>query len=84
MELTIGESGLGRVDNMGGPEVRSCADLARTYLSRRGRRRPMVGIRIPGAAFAALRNGLNCVPGNALGKKTFDEFLEEHFRCQKR
>jgi uncharacterized protein YbjT (DUF2867 family) len=84
VELTIGETGLGRVDDMGGPDVRSCADLARTYLSYRGRRRPIVGIRFPGAAFVALRNGLNCVPGNARGKKTFDEFLEERFRCQER
>lgn len=82
VELTTGEPGLGRVDDMGGPEVRTGSDLARSYLAHSGRHRRVVQVFLPGATFAGLRKGFNCAPGNAIGRKTFDEFLEEQYGRQ--
>jgi uncharacterized protein YbjT (DUF2867 family) len=73
--LTCGEPGAGRVADMGGPEVRSCSDLARSFLSARRRRRVLVQIPLPGSTFAALRKGCLTTPDHAVGIKTFDEFL---------
>lgn len=75
VELTRGEPGAGRVADMGGPEVRSCSDLARSFLSARRRRRAVVPVRLPGSTFGGLRKGYLLAPDQAVGIKTFDEFL---------
>jgi hypothetical protein len=37
-------------------------------------------VRFPGAAFKGFRSGYHLAPEQAVGKKTFDEFLAEQFR----
>jgi uncharacterized protein YbjT (DUF2867 family) len=69
----------GRVPDMGGPEVRGAGDLARSYLTARGRRRPVLPVRLPGAAFAGYRDGYHLAPDNATGRITFAQFLAERF-----
>jgi len=76
--LALGEPA-GRVEDMGGPEVRDSAELARTYLRAAGRRRRVLALRVPGAAARALREGANLTPEHATGKITFDRFLAERF-----
>jgi len=73
-ELAAG-SPAGRVADMGGPEVHRADELARMYLDARGRRRPVLPVRIPGAVFAGLRRGANLTPENATGRMTFAQFL---------
>jgi uncharacterized protein YbjT (DUF2867 family) len=73
-ELAVGAPA-GRVPDMGGPEIRSHQDLARTYLNSIGRRRVLLPIRLPGAAFAGYRRGGHLAPDQAVGRITFDEFL---------
>jgi uncharacterized protein YbjT (DUF2867 family) len=65
------ESPAGRVADIGGPEVRSIADLARSHL--RGRRRPVVPIPLPGKVMHGFRTGANLA--TATGTITFEEFL---------
>jgi uncharacterized protein YbjT (DUF2867 family) len=65
----------GRVPDMGGPEIRGAADLARSYLRARGRRRPVVPVLLPGAAFGGYRRGGHLAPDHAVGRVTFDQFL---------
>lgn len=65
----------GRVDDMGGPEVRTFDSLARAYLKATGRRRAVVKVPLRGAAYRAFREGLHLAPEHAVGKGTFDEFL---------
>jgi hypothetical protein len=65
---------------MGGPEVRGTAELARTYLAARGRHRPVLPVRIPGATFARFRGGDHLTPDHAVGRITFAQFLAERFR----
>jgi uncharacterized protein YbjT (DUF2867 family) len=69
----------GRVPDMGGPEVRGAAGLARSYLEATGRRRLVLPVRLPGAAFAGYRRGGHLAPAHAVGRITFDQFLAERF-----
>lgn len=74
VDLAVDEPS-GRARDMGGPQVRTIADLARSYLRAAGRRRLVLPVWLPGAAFAALRAGGNLTPENAVGRVGFEEFL---------
>lgn len=65
----------GRVPDLGGPQIRSGTELARTYLHAIGRRRPVWSIALPGKAMRDYRMGKHLTPGRAVGRITFDEFL---------
>jgi hypothetical protein len=65
----------GRVADMGGPQVRDAAAFARATLAAVGRRRPVVPVRLPGAAFRAFRDGGHLAPGQAVGPVTFEQYL---------
>ncbi len=76
-ELTLGAPS-GLVPDLTGPHVHGLADLARPYLRLRGRRRPMLPVRIPGKAGRAYRAGANLtLRGAEEGKRTWEEFLTE-------
>jgi uncharacterized protein YbjT (DUF2867 family) len=77
-ELATGPAA-GRVPDMGGPEVRAAADLARSYLEASGRHRRVLPVRLPGAAFAGYRRGGHLAPEHAVGRVTFTEFLAGRF-----
>lgn len=72
--LAIG-SPIGRATDLGGPEVRSAVDLAGDYLAFTDRRRPMVPVRLPGAAFRAFRRGEHLTRENAAAGPTFADHL---------
>ena len=73
-ELATGPAAA-RVPDMGGPEVRGAASLALSYQAARGRHRPVVPVRLPGAVFAGYRRGDHLAPDHAVGRVTFEEFL---------
>lgn len=75
-ELALG-SPAGLVPDMAGPEVLPMADLLRSYLRTRGRRRPTLPLRLPGKAAAAFRAGANLAPERAVGRRTWQEFLDD-------
>ncbi len=75
-ELAVGPAA-GRVPDMGGPEVRGFAELARSYLAASGRHRPVLPVRLPGAVSASFRRGDHLTPDHAVGRKTFEQFLSE-------
>lgn len=78
-ELTLGHPA-GRVADLAGPEVHTLADLTRSYLAARGKRRPFLPVRIPGKAGRAYRAGLNLNQSDAArGTRTWQQFLEERF-----
>jgi uncharacterized protein YbjT (DUF2867 family) len=66
----------GRVPDMAGPQVRSSAELARSYLRAAGRRRGVLPVWLPGAAAAGFRRGGHLAPGNAVSRVTFEQFLD--------
>jgi uncharacterized protein YbjT (DUF2867 family) len=73
-DLAVGRPA-GHLPDLGGPEVRDATDLARAYLTARGRKRRIVPFRLPGKVFGALRRGGGITPEHAGGKGTFEEFL---------
>jgi uncharacterized protein YbjT (DUF2867 family) len=77
VELTLGEPA-GLVPDLAGPVVYDLADLLRTYLTARGKHRPMLPVRMPGKAGRAYRAGANLtVEGAETGTRTWEEFLAE-------
>lgn len=75
-ELALG-SPAGLVQDMAGPKVYSAAELLRGYLRATHRHRPILPIWLPGKAARAVRAGANLAPGQAVGQKTWEEFLAE-------
>jgi uncharacterized protein YbjT (DUF2867 family) len=66
---------LGRVDDMGGPQVRTIADLARTYLTATHRRRLVASLSFPGVIARGYRQGGHLAPEHAVGRVTFEQYL---------
>jgi uncharacterized protein YbjT (DUF2867 family) len=77
-ELTL-STPAGRVDDMGGPEVRSFASLARAYLKATGRKRAVLSVPLWGKAYGGFRTGGHLAPARAVGKGTFEEYLGRRF-----
>jgi uncharacterized protein YbjT (DUF2867 family) len=67
----------GQLPDMGGPHIRSAADLLRAYLHAAGQRRLVLPIRLSGATFAGYRRGGHLTPDRAVGRRTWEEFLAE-------
>ncbi|WP_328387486.1 SDR family oxidoreductase [Nocardia sp. NBC_00416] len=65
----------GRMPDLGGPQVRAAAELARSYLGAIGRRRAVVSIPLPGKAMRDYRAGNHLARDRAVGQITFDEFV---------
>ena len=70
----------GRVPDLGGPEIRPMADLARAWLSATGRRRAVLPVRVPGAVGANLRAGGQLTTEHADGRVTFEQYLTQRAR----
>ncbi|MBE9373711.1 NAD(P)H-binding protein [Saccharopolyspora sp. HNM0983] len=65
----------GRVPDIGGPQVRTAADLARSYRAATGRRGAVLPVALPGRLGRGFRRGWNLVPDGGAGTTTFEEFL---------
>jgi uncharacterized protein YbjT (DUF2867 family) len=65
----------GRVEDMGGPEVRTFESLARAYLRATGRRRVVLSVPLWGKAYRGFKAGGHLAPERAVGKGTFEEYL---------
>ena len=69
----------GRLPDMGGPEVLSGREIARTWLEVRGMHRAIVPIDLPGKAADAFRNGYHTCPQNRQGQITWREWVERKY-----
>ncbi|EGX61270.1 hypothetical protein SZN_03217 [Streptomyces zinciresistens K42] len=78
-ELASGDPA-GRVEDLGGPEVRTFASLARAYLKATRRRRLVVEVRLWGKAYQGFRAGGHLAPAHAVGRGTFEEHLARRAR----
>ncbi|HEY5822007.1 MAG TPA: NAD(P)H-binding protein [Propionibacteriaceae bacterium] len=78
-ELTMGDP-QGRVEDIGGPEVRITLDLAQAWLRASGLRRRVLPVRLPGRVFDALASGANLVSGEPYGRETFEAHLAHRSR----
>lgn len=75
-ELALGEPA-GRVPDIGGPEIRRVADLARGYLTAVKKRRPVMSVPLPGRIARGYRAGANLTPEHAVGTIPFERYLDE-------
>jgi uncharacterized protein YbjT (DUF2867 family) len=73
----VGGGAVGRAADMGGPEVRDADDLARTWLSARGKRRPVLRVPVPGRIGRAFRAGAQLAPDHADGTITWEQWLAQ-------
>ena len=73
----VDEQAAERVPDIGGPEVRSHADLGRAYLRWRGSRRPVVAVPVPvpGTIAASYRAGAHLAPQTPVGTVRFEDYL---------
>jgi len=67
----------GRAPDLGGPQVRTATDLARSYLRHARSHRPVLPVPFPGRLAAGYRAGFHLAPDNPGGGRTFDEFLAD-------
>jgi uncharacterized protein YbjT (DUF2867 family) len=67
----------GRVDDLGGPEIRSLGELADLYAQARGLRRIVLPVPLPGAVMRGFREGGHLTPEHADGRLTFADHLRE-------
>ncbi len=76
VELSLGKPS-GLVPDMGGPRVYGVNELVRSYLRVSHRHRLIIPVRLPGKAAQAYRAGANLAPEQAVGHRTWEEFLAE-------
>jgi uncharacterized protein YbjT (DUF2867 family) len=69
----------GRAPDLAGPKVLGIAHLARTYMTARGKKRPLIEIPRFGPVARAFRSGAHTNPDRAVGKVTWADHLERHF-----
>lgn len=74
VELAFGPPS-GLAPDMAGPRAYGVADLLRSYLRTQGKERTIVPLWIPGRAARAVRAGANLNLEQAVGKRTWEEFL---------
>ena len=74
VELALGGPA-GLVPDIAGPQVYSLKDLLGAYLRSRGKHRAMLPVRIPGKAAGAFRQGANLALDQAVGRRTWEQFL---------
>jgi uncharacterized protein YbjT (DUF2867 family) len=73
---TLAESpAAGRVADMGGPEVLTLEDMARSYLRATGKQSAIRTEPLEGELYDAFRTDHHLAPGRAVGRVTWEEFL---------
>jgi uncharacterized protein YbjT (DUF2867 family) len=74
VELAL-DAPAGQAPDIAGPKIYDSESLLRSYLVAIGKNRPILKIKMPGAAAAAIRDGANLAPDRAVGRRTWEEFL---------
>jgi uncharacterized protein YbjT (DUF2867 family) len=72
---------VGRLPDIGGPEVLTFEEIARAWQEARGQRRPIVNVPLMGAVAKGFKAGYNCAPEHAEGKITWREWLRGRYRA---
>ena len=78
-ELTnlVEQKSPGLQPDMAGPVVHDAEYLARSLMSAKGRERPILNLPVPGRAARAFRDGAHTNPDRAVGKRTWEDYLEQ-------
>jgi uncharacterized protein YbjT (DUF2867 family) len=76
VELALGPASR-LVPDLAGPTAYGLGELVRSYLGATGRRRPLMPFPMPGKAGRAIKHGANLNLDRAVGRRTWEEFLEK-------
>lgn len=79
VELALGKPS-GLVPDIAGPRVYEMNELLRSYLSATHKHRLTMPVRLPGKAARSFRAGANLAPEQAVGRRTWEDFLAERLR----
>ena len=71
----------GRVPDIGGPEVLTMGELAKTWLTLRQIHRLILPVYLPGKSAHALRQGYMTCPERAEGKITWTQWVRQKYGC---
>jgi uncharacterized protein YbjT (DUF2867 family) len=71
---------VGRLQDIGGPEVLTFGKMAKAWQKARGKSRPIVNVPLMGGVARGYKAGYNCTPENADGKVTWEEWLAQRYR----
>jgi uncharacterized protein YbjT (DUF2867 family) len=77
--LALGQPS-GLVPDVGGPRTYELTELVRSYVRATHRHRLLIPVRLPGQAARAVRAGANLAPDQAVGQRTWEDFLTERLR----
>jgi uncharacterized protein YbjT (DUF2867 family) len=77
VDLALGTPS-GLAPEMAGPRAYEMAELVRIYLKASGKHRLILPAWTPGKAARAVRAGANLAPDQAVGRRTWEEFLALH------
>ena len=77
VELAVSEPA-GLVPDLAGPTAYPMSALVRSYLRACGVRRPILPVYLPGRAARALRHGANLALDHAVGRRTWEDFLNAY------
>ncbi len=83
VELSLGKPS-GLAPDIAGPRVYEMKELLRSYLRASHRHRLIMPVRLPGKAARAFRAGDNLAPEQAVGQRTWEDFLAERLRSGRR
>lgn len=83
VELVLSEPA-GRVEDVGGPGVRTSDDVVRAYLEETGTRKRTLALPLPGETARAMRSGALTCPENRYGRIVWEEFLREEMNSRSR
>jgi uncharacterized protein YbjT (DUF2867 family) len=76
VELALGTPS-GLVPELGGPRAYTMTELIRSYLRATHQNRPILSMRMPGKAAAAIRAGANLTLEHAAGRRSWEDFLAD-------
>jgi uncharacterized protein YbjT (DUF2867 family) len=80
MVADVAKGPVGRLPDVGGPEVLTFGEIAKAWQQARGTSRTIVNVPLMGGVAKGFKAGYNCTPEHAEGKVTWAEWLSERYR----
>jgi uncharacterized protein YbjT (DUF2867 family) len=71
----------GRLADIGGPDVMTFSEIAKTWQRATGKSKPIINVPLFGGVARGYKAGFNCTPEHADGKVTWEEWLERRYRA---
>jgi uncharacterized protein YbjT (DUF2867 family) len=70
---------IGRLPDLGGPEVLTFGEMAKAWQRARGKNRPIVNVPVMGGVARGFKAAYNCTPEHADGKIVWEEWLGQRY-----